>query len=276
MNANWIVVLAHGNLDLLQAAVASFHRQDIEGGARILIVNNESDPATTAWIIREQAAGRVSAMHFFPQRGVAHGWNSALRYLFGSERVERVLVVNQDLVLRPDTYRWLDADGGGFVTAVGSADATCVERPGPEPAQLYSLSVKPPKHYYAPTYPLPRPEASRPHPDFSCFLIRRNVWERVGEFDEGFAGAFGEDCDMHVRMHAAGITAYCIDVPFYHVGGGSQTVKRASSAERERIVAQAARNRAYFERKWGFPVPTPENGGVEYYKFFGTAAPDER
>lgn len=275
---NWIVTLAHNNPDLLIRAVESFEHQDISGGVCVLVVNNESDGPTTLWINDQARSGRFDVMHFYPQRGVAHGWNAALRYIFsltGSQRTNRALVVNSDVVLRPDTYRCLDEDGGWFVTAVGSNDPGSILpllRDGP-PIITGIGEIK--THLRTAEYAIPRPDAKRPHPDFSCFLIRRECWERVGPFDENFRLAFCEDSDYHCRMHAAGITAYAIDLPFWHVGGGSQTIKRADDAEREAIAAQAARNRAYFEGKWGFEVPTSENGGVEYYRFFRHGAPPE-
>lgn len=48
----------------------------------------------------------------------------------------------------------------------------------------------------------------RPHPDFSCLLIRSEVADAVDWFDEAYFPTFCEDYpDMHVRMHRAGIRA---------------------------------------------------------------------
>jgi len=249
--SNWIVVVARNNLSLLKQAVASFNAQDVEGGVRVMCVDNGSTDGVPHYLHQH---GEIDAIHNMPQRGVSHAWNQALRYVFslaGARRVERVLVCNSDVVLRPDTWRRLADERAQFVTAVGTDDPRLIASP----------------------YPEPRPDARRPHPDFSCFMISRECYTLVGPFDENFKGAYGEDSDMHVRMHDAGIEAYCIDLPFLHVGGGAQTVKRADETEQRRITKQAAANRAYFLKKWGFPIPTPENGGVEYYKHFGTGAP---
>ena len=96
----------------------------------------------------------------------------------------------------------------------------------------------------------------RPHPDFSCFLIRPEVVERVGYFNEDYWPAFVEDCEYHVRMHRAGIEAVCIDVPFLH--HGSATIKNASQAERNIIARGAAANRERFRREYGCLPGTPE------------------
>lgn len=259
-----VVIVARNNLELLQGAVRSALDQDVP--TSVLIVDNGSTDSTSVWL---QQAGRrdsrISYLTFMPQHSVSRAWNTALKYLFTWCRAERVLVINQDVVLRPDTVRWLQAEKAMFVTAVGSADPDSV-RPTPAVAvdgqgHLVNSLVD--------FYPPPRPDATRPHPDFSCFMISRECYERVGPFDESFLGAFAEDADMHVRMHAAGIHAYCIDLPFWHIGGGSQTVKRANPEERQQICEQADRNRELFKQKHGFAV-----GSAEYYAYFGHGAPD--
>lgn len=208
-----------------------------------------------------------------PQRSVAAGWNQALSWLFtprwqdGStpigSRVEYALVCNNDVLLRPDTYRHLAADGGGFVTAVGTRD--------PEKIAARKWESVPPdiREYPFLDYPAPDPANKRPHPDFSCYLIRRETWEKVGPFDENYKRAFVEDQDYHVRLHKAGIRAECLDLPFLHYG--SMTIKNAECEEQQEISAQAAANRTYFQEKWGFA-----GGSPEYYALFGNAAPVER
>lgn len=252
------VIVARNNLDLLKVAARTTLLQDVP--VELLIVDNGSSDGTAAWLRdycrRDQ---RVSNLTFYPQHSVARAWNAALQFLFKRKDADRVLVLNQDVVLRPDTVRWLAAENADFVTGVGSADPSCVEPPT-MPARTFGLRL---------IYPEPRPDATRPHPDFSCFMISRACYERVGPFDENFLGAYCEDSDYHVRMHRAGIHAYCIDLPFWHVGGGAQTAKRADRAEQQRINEQAERNREYFKSKWGFAVGSPE-----YYVYFGNDAPD--
>lgn len=292
-SSNWIVVVAHGNLDLLVQAIASFESQDVEGGCRILVVNNESPAEVRTWLAQRP---EIVTINHYPQHSVARAWNAALGYLFslsGSRFVERVLVCNSDVVLRSDTFRWLEAEQADFVTAVGSGDPKCVKPHEPRPTmtlidnmmqdrmrmfgasdgEVAAAQARVTAAYSKPWFAAPDPEAKRPHPDFSCYMISRWCYEHVGPFDENFKLAFVEDSDYHVRMHLANILAYSIDLPFYHVGGGSQTIKRANEYDQAAIQKQAAKNRAYFAMKWGFEVPTPENKGTRYYKFFGTAGP---
>ncbi len=135
--------------------------------------------------------------------------------------------------------RSLYEDGGPFVTAVS------VDTPGAIEGEWR--------------------KAPRPHPDFSCFLIRREVWQKVGGFDESMA-LYASDADYHLRMHQAGIVAYTIGIPFYHYASG--TLKSSTEWDRREIQAQADRDRARFAEKWGCAVGSPA-----YYKMFGTEAP---
>jgi GT2 family glycosyltransferase len=151
-------------------------------------------------------------------------------------------VVNNDVVLRPDTYRSLLEDGGDFVTAVSVDSMAGIEGEWRK--------------------------APRPHPDFSCFLIRKNVWDKVGGFDESM-WLYASDGDYHLRMHKAGIEAYTIGGPFFHYASG--TLKTASPGEKAAIERQADKDRYTFEKKWGVKV-----GTEDYYAIFGHGAPDAK
>jgi len=236
---NWIMTVAHNNQPLLAQAVDSFLYQDVPS-VRVLIINNGSTDGTVDWIhsINKLTDGQVTSMDFYPQKGVAHAWNAGLRWLRYLD-ARQVLVCNQDVWLRPDTYRLLKERDGYFVTAIGK--------------DSYEDVVN----------ATPHPENTRPHPDFSCFMISRSCFDEVGPFDEKFLGAYAEDSDYHCRMHKAGVEAVAIDLPFYHVGGGAQTIKYALPEAAEQIGKQANENRQRFLEKWGFEVGSPE-----YYAFF--------
>lgn len=240
---NWAVILAYNNVHLTKAAVASLQRQDIARGVQVLVVDNASKDSTAAWL---DSRPDLHTMRLTTQDSVAGCWNRALRWLFIEHDAPYALVCNNDVMLRSDAYRWLVEDGGLFVTCVGKRDPEC---------------IKPPLAW-------PDPAAKRPHPDFSCYLMRRECFDRVGEFDENFKRAFCEDGDMHVRLHKAGIRAECLELPFYHYG--SATVKHCDVKERLAIQRQADLNRRYFAQKYGF-----EMASEEYYRFFNSSPPPQ-
>lgn len=240
---NWILCLTKNNLHLTRNAVRTFLDQDI-GDVKVLLIDDNSTDGTLNWAWGQHNV--VIMPMFGEESGVAAMWNRGLGFIFGdgvSSFEDHALVCNNDVELRPDTYHRLVADGGGFVTAVGSQDRKKIT-----PDDAGCLSV-------------PDPNATRPHPDFSCYLIRKETYTKVGPFDENFKVAFCEDWDYHVRLHKAGIGAICIDLPFLHLS--SQTVRNSSPAEQDRIYTQAKRNREYFAQKWGV-----EGGSEEYYALF--------
>ena len=228
-----VIILCRNALELTKKAVASVLAQDI--ATQIRIVDNHSTDGTPEWL--ETQLPRVTFQTFKPELGVSASWNFALTETF--RKYDHCLVLNNDLELLPQTYRVLLEDGGSFVTAVSVGD----------PAQLEWDGVI----------------RKRPHPDFSCFLIRREAWLKVGAFDESMV-LYASDADYHLRMHHAGIEAYTIGVPFYHYASG--TLKNASEADKREIQRQADRDRDRFAEKWGCRVGSPE-----YYKLFNSEAP---
>lgn len=232
-NLHPVIMLCHNALPLTQRAVESVLKQDVP--VQLRIVDNHSTDGTWEWLQTQQ----VMRWQFKPALGVSAAWNFALTDVF--RNFDHAVVINNDVELRTDTVRELTEDPGEFVTAVSVGD----------PAQLEWDGVI----------------RRRPHPDFSCYMIRRSCWEKVGGFDESMV-LYASDADYHLRMHQAGIEAYTIGIPFYHYASG--TLKSVSPAERARIERQADADRARFEEKWGCRVGSPE-----YYALFGTGAPEE-
>lgn len=233
---NWVLIPCRNNAPLLQAAINSVLAQNIED-VRIFAINNGSIDNTTQ-VLNQLGNGHI-VVNSYPQLGVAGAWNFGLNYLFNSNN-DSVLVINQDVILSPNLYQTLKQDGGEFVTAVSVKDKKQLR------AEIISTE-------------------RRPHPDFSCFLIRKTCWSKVGQFDEEYFPAFAEDSSYHVRMHRAGVRAYCLDLPFYHYG--SATIKLANEAEQKYISERAEMNRDLFYTKYGAHIGIPE----EYDQLFSEA-----
>jgi len=241
---NPVIMLTLNNLALTKKAVKSVLAQDV-GDITMLVIDNGSSDGTWEYLYGISSS-KVRVVFNRPAKSVAASWNFGLSFCFNAFRESHALVLNNDIELRPDTYRHLLADGGGFVTAVGSND----------PMKIIAAFAPGPDGILRPALEWPDPAKKRPHPDFSCFLIRKEVFERVGPFDERFEGAFAEDWDMHCRLHQAGIPAMSLDLPFYH--HGSATINAADPVAVRRIQIQADKNREYFKRKWGFAGASPE------------------
>ncbi len=226
---NWVLIPCHNNSALLIDAIDSVLAQTIP--VRIFAINNASKDNTP--FVLKSLSNKHIVVSFNPQLGVAGAWNFGLNYLFNKEKVGQVLVVNQDIILRPDTYETLLAENADFVTAVSTQNSSSSALCG-----QYRRS-------------------RRPHPDFACFLIQKGCYQRTGQFDETYFPAWYEDNDMHIRMAKVGIEAYCIDLPFYHYAAG--TMKNASKEDLTDVYNPGfLRSKQYFYDKWGVLPGTKE------------------
>lgn len=81
------------------------------------------------------------------------------------------------------------------------------------------------------------------HPNYSCFLIGRDFFDKVGRFDTNFNPAWWEDSDSHYRIHLLGFRAVCTTAaPSVHIGGvTTRLLPNVNSGISE----------AYFLKKWG-------------------------
>lgn len=219
---------------LTQRAVASMLSQDTP--VEVMLLDQGSTDGVREWALSEHRIASVVA--FGRNIGVSAAWNVALRWWFDKRKSPAVLVCNNDVILRSDTARVLSTDGGAFVTAVSTDNPNAI---GGEYVR-----------------------APRPNPDYSAWLMRREVWERVGEFDESMV-VYCSDGDHHLRMHQAGIVAYTCGLPFYHYASG--TLKNADREEKVAMQKQADADRRTFERKWGFKM-----GSSAYYAAFNAVA----
>lgn len=227
-DCHWIVCPIRNGIHFTREALPTFLAQDIP--VKVLFIDNNSHDGSGEWLRAQQD---VLYWHRRPGLGVAQSWNLALKWLFGElgMKAEHALVVNNDVLLQPCTYRLLLADGEDFVTATGvNSHEQFAEAP--------------------------EPENKRPHPDFSCFLIRKACFESVGPFDEHYQTAFYEDNAYHVRMHRKGVWAHCIGVPFFHHASG--TLKASNEFDRKQIQEAANQNRKRFFQDFGCYPDSPE------------------
>lgn len=248
-NPNWVVIPFLDEWDMTKATVLDCLRMRV-GGRRpnIMLVSNGSNVTT-----EDNAASFVQACNELipdvdvlltkhPGEGIPlnHAWNIALWQIweFGGERA---LVVNNDVELHEDTYEGLRTvllgEYAFFVTGIGVT---------PEQFVFAGESIR--VHKY-PT----RDSVLRGGPDFSCFLISREC-HQLFPFDPRFT--FAGDWDYHHRLVVAGYAnkIFGINVPYLHIGQGSQTLKRlrVTAPERAQQIADLAdQHRALYTEKWG-------------------------
>ena len=214
-----VIIPVRNGLAYTRDCIASLREQNIKIDP--WVIDNASTDGTTQWL----RTNRVPATHHRPPLSVAASWNYALGCLFKTG-AERVAVLNNDTLFRPDFIRALVEADLPFATGVGVATLEQMNEPWTR--------------------------ADRDHPDFSAYLIRRDCWERVGPFDEGYKGAYCEDAEYHLRAWRRGVHLTCIGIPFWHAASG--TLKSASKVEADAIQATADANRKRFNDLYGVEV----------------------
>ncbi|MET0742716.1 MAG: glycosyltransferase family 2 protein [Microvirga sp.] len=180
------------------------------------------------------------------------GYGRANNIAARDARTEFLLVVNPDTVVETGAVAALvDAarrhpDGGLFAPKI-------VEPSGRVFYQPRSLLAPNPATGTAPGT-VPDGEACAPFFSGACFLIRRELFTRVGGFDENIF-LFYEDDDLCRRIADAGIAMIYVPTAVVRHGRG-----RSSGPGRGRIFKtrwHQAWSRAYVSRKYGLPDPAP-------------------
>ena len=244
--AVWAVLVSFNTWELTRAALASL-AQDLEDGDRIVVVDNAS---------RDGSADRIEAE--FPRvelvrAGRNLGFGAANNLAFGRCRGEFVLLLNTDTLVRPGA---IDAMAGVLrretgVAAVGcrlenvdgSLQKSCWSFPTPALAWAEAVGLN--------RLGLPRDWHRWDHDeerdvDFvigAAMMVRREVIEQVGGFDEAFF-LYAEETDWQRRMRDAGWRVRFTPAgTVVHVGGAS------GSAMAGRQLAEFCRGNARYVRK---------------------------
>lgn len=222
-------------------SVATAQRIAAEKGivTDVLLLDNGSTDST-----QEQASQRAGITYHRNDEmwGFQRSVNFGVKH-FLDKGYDYVLVLNNDIVLHEQAIaRLVERMGRG-----GVAMATCLDATGEcqrNPANLARVSDKEKEAC-----------AETENPCFSAFMVSRECWEKVGEFDEIFFPAYYEDNDYHYRINLAGLKA--ITYPpaiFFHWGSATQLEAIG------RPLTDSSNQHAQYVRKWG------GNPGQEQFK----------
>lgn len=158
--------------------------------------------------------------------GVGPSWNRLAREFLVADE-DLLLICGDDVTLRHDTIEKL----------VWKAHLSDVDFVMPDPAQATMPQM------------------------FSCFMVRKSLFEKVGYFDEKFWPAYFEDNDFHRRMKIAGATEAVAPCGYDHVNSG--TMKAYSKEEMETHHVRFRACRDYYIEKWG-GLPGEEKFAVPF------------
>jgi N-acetylglucosaminyl-diphospho-decaprenol L-rhamnosyltransferase len=185
----------------LAAARAYLASEEVE--ARVTIIDNDSRPEQQE-ILRE---GRPEGVHLdLGEENLGYG-RAANRALRGGSG-ELICVSNADVVPEPGALAALAAAAAtdpraGMIGPVFGSDTDRYHGALPSPATMLA-------RIFVGSFgerPQPSPAAGRVsavgQPSGACFVVRRELWQQVGGFDEGFF-LWYEDVDLAKRLHDDG------------------------------------------------------------------------
>jgi GT2 family glycosyltransferase len=183
-----VVVATHNRSERLVRLLAALDKQDLPDLEVVVVDDGSSDDT---WNVLQEATRRypwLQAHQMARNGGPARARNAGWR----TSRRDIVAFTDDDCVPSPE---WATRLLGAFETAgtdiaqgATSADQECFRVRGP-----FAHSV--------------RVEQASPMFETCNLAVRRALLERLDGFDESFAHAYGEDCDLGWRAKALGATA---------------------------------------------------------------------
>jgi GT2 family glycosyltransferase len=196
----------------------------------LIVVDNASTDGTPEYL---KGIDGVTVIHNATNLGCAKAWNQGIK----ASRGEVVGILSNDIVVTPG---WLPALLA-FMARMGHGIVSPAMREGPLDYELDK---------YAAEFTAACRTATRPGLLGPCMLVRREVFDGIGLFDERFIYGGCEDVDFLWRAQKAEITAGVTGSAFIHHFGmvTQNAVKRIESK------AYPAQNLAHFRRKWGRTV----------------------
>lgn len=249
MNNLSIVIVNWNVREALHACLRSILEQETKFGLQVLVVDNASSDGSLDMVARDFP--EVEVIHNSTNVGFAEANNQGIRQARG----RYILVLNPDTVVRRGTLEALVdyADAHPDIGALGpmlvSENGAVDYRGGRRFPTLWSELLK----RLRLVHPVYGDNAMmdwdhRTSRDVelvcgACMLLRREVIEAVGMFDEGFF-LFGEDVDWCFRIRRAGWRVYYLaEAVVVHLGG------KSSESARDKLGFEIARSRHRFLRK---------------------------
>lgn len=224
-----LVIPVYNQLDYTRQCLASIARCT-DQPYELIIVDNASTDGTHEFLCDVKAT-IITNQH---NLGCAKAWNQGIRASGG----DVVGILNNDIVVTPGWLKGLAAfmekTGYGLVSPSAREGKLEYDLPG-----------------YAQEFVQQCAGATRQGDMYAaCMLIRRNVFERIGMFDEGFSYGGCEDTDFLWRMKQAGFSVGMTgSVLIHHFSMVTQ-----DAIKRSETRAYSAENLAHFKKKWNRTV----------------------
>jgi GT2 family glycosyltransferase len=208
---------------------------------KVVIINNASTDETSEEC-RKLDKNKFLVIDNADRQSCAKSWNQGCDFAFGMG-ADYVAIINNDTLFHPTTFDKLVEflENHKEYSCVSSWDI----------GQLWKPSASSVSKEYMDMAVVPIEKFEYKELNYSCFVVSKGCWEKVGRFDEEFKPAYFEDLDYRYRMQLVGEKVCTLESSiFYHYG--SKTQKDALGDGKLMCPSpQFEINRGYFKRKWG-------------------------
>lgn len=237
-----IIIPTYNQKEMLQQCIESIKAYTPEPH-EIIVIDNGSDDGTGAYL--DSMKGKVRYRINGHNLGFAGGANQGLRMARGTT----LLLLNNDTVV---TSGWLS----NMLRAVNESDHIGLAGPmtnyisGDQLVSAPYQNLMEMQHF---ARSFNRSDSGKwsmtGRLTGFCFIMRRELFRRLGFFDEGFQVGNCEDDDFGLRVRLLGHELYILgDTFIHHVG--SVSMKALGTTDFSEVYG---RNMQYYSRKWGLP-----------------------
>lgn len=245
-----VSIVSHENRDLLRRCLSSLPAACQSLRWHATVVDNRSGDGSAA-MVRDEFPGVTLLVNELRQ-GFGANQNQILRGVIENRSARYVLILNDDVVLEPDSVvglvREMDIDprlgalGPLVLDGTGNVQPSFLEFPTPYREVVGSVTVR------TDDYGWQRPPAGGGWLAGCCLLVRTSALAEAGPFDERFF-LFYEDTDLCLRLsEAEWPSAVCEDVRVIHYAHSS--ISRPDLAPLTDRYLEQSRHR-YFRKHFG-------------------------
>jgi GT2 family glycosyltransferase/ubiquinone/menaquinone biosynthesis C-methylase UbiE len=236
-----IIILTYNNLNYNRICLESIKKYTKEGTYEIIVVDNNSTDGTREWL---KAQPDIKLILNDENLGFPKGCNMGIHV---SEKENDILFLNNDTNVAP---RWLDnlkqclysCDNIGATSSITNCCSNY---------QAISVSYKNIEDMitFATSNNISSPDKweQKSRLVAFCMLIKREVIDKIGFFDERFTPGNFEDDDLCMRIIGAGYKLMLCNDSFIHHYGSSSFKKDITSFNKILKL-----NAEKFQEKWGF------------------------
>lgn len=232
-----IVIPVWNELEATKACVASVVK-NTGYPYRLIIVDNGSDRATSIYLTGLKTRADINAILIRNDENL--GFAKAVNQGILASDAAYVCIMNNDTLAAPG---WLQEmidvmASHPEIGILNPSSNTSGQFPGNKPVDDYAASLKPLSGQIQELY----------RARGFCMLIRREIVEKTGLFDESYGRGYFEETDYSYRAQGAGIRiARAKGAYVYH----KESLTFKGLTDREELFR---RNERIFQEKWGRPL----------------------